>query len=58
MNVAEFLPDATVTVGETVAAALLLESVTTNPPAPALPVKLTVPVAEFPPVTVEGSIPI
>ena len=38
----------------TVATLLLLESVTVKPFEPALPLRLTVPVEEFPPVTVEG----
>jgi len=46
---------ATVTLAGTCAAAvLLLERVTTAPPAGAGPVKVTVPVEEFPPMTEAG----
>jgi hypothetical protein len=49
---------ATVTLGGTVAAAvLLLDSVTTAPPAGARPFKVTVPVVEVPPITEEGLTP-
>src|SRR2546422_11105360 len=47
-------PAATVTLAGTVAAALLLESVTPNPPAGAAAVSVTVPCAETPPVTLVG----
>jgi len=48
-------PAATVTLEGTAAAAvLLLESVTVAPPAGAAPLNVTVPVEEFPPVTLLG----
>ena len=47
-------PAATVTLVGTVAAALLLDSVTTAPPLGAAPVRVTVPVELVPPVTVLG----
>ena len=53
-NVALVAPAATVTLPGTVAAALLLESVTANPPDAAADVSVTVPCAALPPVTVEG----
>ena len=55
VNVALVAPAATVTLDGTVAAAvLLLESVTVAPPAGAAPLNVTVPVEEFPPVTLVG----
>ena len=55
VNVALVAPAATVTLDGTVAAAvLLLESVTVAPPAGAAPLSVTVPVEEFPPVTLVG----
>jgi hypothetical protein len=52
VNVALVAPAATVTLEGTLAAAvLLLESVTCAPPAGADPLSVTVPVEEFPPVT-------
>jgi hypothetical protein len=50
-------PAATVTLGGTVAAALLLDSVTPTPPAGAAAVSVTVPCAALPPVTLVGLIP-
>jgi hypothetical protein len=47
-------PAGTVTVAGTVAAVLLLASVTTSPPEEAGEVRVTVPVEELPPVTLEG----
>ena len=47
-------PAATVTLAGTEAAALLLDSVTTAPPAGAGAFSVTVPVAELPPVTLVG----
>jgi hypothetical protein len=48
-------PAATVTLAGTLATAvLLLESVTTAPPDGAAPLSVTVPVEEFPPVTLVG----
>jgi hypothetical protein len=47
-------PAATVMLAGTVAFVLLLESVTTVPPAPAGAAKVTVPVAAFPPTTDDG----
>src|SRR5206468_2913567 len=48
-------PAGTVTLAGTVAAAVkLLASVTTMPPAGAAPLRVTVPVEEFPPVTLVG----
>src|SRR5260221_12759511 len=55
VNVAVVAPAATVTLGGTVAAAvLLLESATVAPPAGAARLSVTVPVEEFPPVTLVG----
>jgi hypothetical protein len=55
VNIAVVAPAATVTLEGTVAAAvLLLESATVAPPAGAPPLSVTVPVEEFPPVTVVG----
>jgi hypothetical protein len=55
VNVALVAPAATVTLEGTLAAAvLLLESVTCAPPAGADPLSVTVPVEEFPPVTLVG----
>jgi hypothetical protein len=54
VNVALVAPAATVTLAGTVAAALLLESVTPNPPAGAADVNVTVPCADVPPVTLVG----
>ena len=55
VKVALVAPAATVTLDGTVAAlVLLLESVTVAPPAGADPLNVTVPVEEFPPVTVAG----
>src|SRR5713226_1788755 len=55
VNVALVTPAATVTLEGTVAAAvLLLESATVAPPAGAAPLSVTVPVEEFPPVTLVG----
>ena len=55
MNVAELLPDGTVTLAGTLATeGLLLESATTFPPAGAGPLRITVPVEELPASTVEG----
>ena len=48
------LPAATVTEAGTVAEALLLESETDTPPVGAAPLKVTVPVADVPPVTLAG----
>ena len=56
LKVALLLPAATVTNAGTVAEALLLESETAAPPVGAAPLKVTVPVAEVPPVTLEGFI--
>jgi hypothetical protein len=54
-NVALVAPAATITLAGTVAAAvLLLDKLTTTPPAGAAPVSLTVAVDVFPPVTVVG----
>ena len=53
-NVADVWPAAIVTLAGTVAAAELLVSFTTNPPTVAGPVRVTVPVAEEPPVRVPG----
>jgi len=47
-------PAATVMLAGTVAAVLLLESVTWAPPAGAGPFRVTVPVEEVPPVTLAG----
>jgi hypothetical protein len=55
VNVAVVAPAATVTLEGTVAAdVLLLVSVTTVPPDRAAPFKVTVPVEEVPPITLEG----
>ena len=55
VKVAAVAPAATVTLGGTVAAlVLLLESVTCAPPAGAAPLNVTVPVEEFPLVTLVG----
>ncbi len=55
VKVALVAPAATVTLAGTLAAVvLLLESVTVAPPAGAAPLKVTVPVEEFPPVTLVG----
>src|SRR6267143_267174 len=55
VNVALVAPAATVTLGGAVAAVvLLLESATVAPPVGAAPLSVTVPVEEFPPVTVVG----
>lgn len=55
VNVALVAPAATVTLDGTLAAAvLLLESMTCAPPAGADPLNVTVPVEEFPPVTLVG----
>ena len=54
-NVAVVAPAATVTLEGTVAATvLLLESAIVAPPAGAAPLSVTVPVEEFPPVTLVG----
>src|SRR5467141_3590883 len=55
VNVALVAPAATVTLdGVLAAVVLLLESVTTAPPEGAAPLSVTVPVEEFPPVTLVG----
>ena len=54
VKVAPVAPAETVTLAGTLAAALLLESATCAPPAGAAPLKVTVPVEEFPPVTLVG----
>src|ERR1700676_5385865 len=55
VNVALVAPAATVTLEGTVAAVVsLLESVTSAPPVGAGPLSVTVPVEEFPPVTLVG----
>jgi len=55
VNVAVVAPAATVTLDGTLAAVvLLLESVTIAPPDGAAPLNVTVPVEEFPPVTLAG----
>src|SRR5712672_1049146 len=54
VKVALAAPARTVTLEGTLAAALLLESVTWAPPAGAGPLSVAVPVEELPPVTVEG----
>ena len=55
VKVALLFPAGTVTLEGTLAAAvLLLESATCAPPAGAVPLNVTVPVEEFPPVTVAG----
>jgi len=53
-NVADVWPDKTVTVAGKIALVLLLESVTTVPPVPDAPLRVTVPVLDAPPVTVSG----
>jgi hypothetical protein len=54
-NVVDVLPAGTVALAGTVAAAmLLLERVTRTPPVGAGPLRVTVPVEEFPPITLEG----
>ena len=53
-NVALVAPAGTGTVEGTLAAPLLLESATCAPPAGAGPLNVTVPVEEFPPVTLVG----
>src|SRR6267378_1070292 len=53
-NVALVAPAGTVTLEGTLAAPLLLESATCAPPAGAGPLSVTVPVEEFPPVTLVG----
>lgn len=55
VNVALVAPAATVTLAGVLATVvLLLDSVTTAPPAGAAPLSVTVPVEEFPPVTLVG----
>src|ERR1700722_6929087 len=54
VNVALEVPAITVTLVGTTAAALLLESATTRPPAGAAPVNVTVPVDKVPPLTLAG----
>jgi hypothetical protein len=54
VNVALVAPAGTGTVEGTLAAPLLLESATCAPPAGAGPLNVTVPVEEFPPVTLLG----
>jgi hypothetical protein len=54
VKVAVVLPAATVTLAGTVAAVLLLDRATEMPPLGAEPLKVTVPVAEVPPVTLVG----
>lgn len=54
VNVAVELPAGTVTDAGTVALALVEDSVTTDPPVPAFPLRVTVPIDEVPPVTVAG----
>jgi hypothetical protein len=53
-NVAEVEPAAIVTLAGTVAALLLLVSLTTNPPLGAALVSVAVPVEDPPPATLEG----
>src|SRR5258708_32317669 len=53
-NVALVAPAGTVTLEGTLAAPLLLASATCAPPAGAGPLNITVPVEEFPPVTLVG----
>src|SRR6266436_201920 len=53
-KVALVAPAGTATLEGTLAAPLLLESPTCAPPAGAAPLSVTVPVEEFPPVTVVG----
>ncbi len=54
MKVALVAPAATVTLAGTCTAVLLLDRLTAAPPLGAAPLKVTVPVEELPPVTVEG----
>ena len=54
VNVAVVDPAATVTEAGTVALALLLERVTVKPPVGAVPLRVTVPVLEEPPITEVG----
>ena len=54
VNVALELPALTVTVAGTTALALLLDNATTTPPVGAVPVRVTVPMEEVPPVTLAG----
>jgi len=54
VNVALVAPAATVTLEGTLAAVLLLERATRAPPDGAAPLNVTVPVEEFPPVTLVG----
>src|SRR5213078_4369937 len=54
VKVTLLLPAGTVTLEGTLAAVLLLESVTCAPPAGAGPLSVTVPVEEFPPATLVG----
>jgi hypothetical protein len=54
VKVALVNPAATVTVGGTCTAVLLLDRLTTAPPLGATPLKNTLPVEEYPPVTVVG----
>jgi hypothetical protein len=56
VKVAVVLPALTVTEAGTTALALLLDNATTMPPAGAVPVRVTVPVEEVPPVTLAGFI--
>src|SRR5712692_7413144 len=53
-KVALVTPTGTVTLEGTLAALLLLERATVAPPAGAAPLSVTVPVEEFPPVTLVG----
>ena len=57
VKVALVLPAGTVTLEGTLAAPLLLESVTCAPPAGAPPLSVTVPVEELPPATLVGFSP-
>ena len=54
VNVALVAPAGTVTLEDTLAAPLLLESATGAPPVEAAPLNVTVPVEEFPPATFAG----
>ena len=54
MNVAEFCPDATCTVGGTLTMRLLLESATLVPPMGASPLRVNVQFADPGPVIVDG----